>query len=80
MALSGWARTVAPGIAPRYHGQGEIFSALGSESSVVVSKAGLPLKEAAKWAGVGGEEEFKLSHAWSEVANIGCRTHGGRSE
>ena len=47
---------------------------------MVVSKTGLPLNEAAKRAGVGGEEEFKLSHAWGEVANIGCRTHGGRSE
>ena len=66
MALSVWARTVVPGIAPRYHGQGETFSALGSESSVVVSKTELFLKEVAKWAGVGGEEEFKLSHAWGE--------------
>ena len=38
---------------------------------MVVSKAGLFLKEVAKWSGVGGEEEFKLSHAWGKVANIG---------
>ena len=43
-------------------------------------RLGLPLKEAAKGAGVGGEEEFMLSHAWGQVANIGCRTHGGQSE
>ena len=62
-------------------GAGQVTSsALGSASSVAVPKTKLPLKEVAKGAGVRGEEEHKLSHAWGEVANIGCRTHGGCSE
>ena len=80
VALSGWARKVAPGVAPRSHGQEETFSALGSGSSVFVSKAGLFLKDVAKWAGLGGEEGFRLSHGWGKVSNIGCRAYGGRTE
>ena len=41
-------------------------SVLGSGSSVAVSKTELLLKEATKGAGVGGEEELKLSNAWGE--------------
>ena len=45
-----------------------------------VSKAGLFLEDVAKWVGIGGEEEFRLSHGWGKVSIIGCRTYGGRSE